>query len=258
MTDFKEICGFQFNLDEETGSILINEVEYEEQVKVSLSEISPCLLNKFLKYPENVYTQHKRVGYSSYCEMVDDLSYDLYYLPQGLLGIEFIKTEIFYSNPIPNKFACLIEVMSGELTVLIQKNKSESEYSFKTFVEEIDLIVIKAGERLSIPTGVYYTFVNTSSSHVVFSVVYLNDAEKIRSAKLEKEKGLALYIISKNARLEIVSNPKYKIECEPKQVSVDAFDTDHKSKYRNKLVEKDMPLLQMVKDYADELVDALA
>lgn len=210
MIDLTDHCGFSVKYDELRGKLLMNpENCCENEEMVYLREMVPSLLNKSVKYPEKVYKHHKGVVHD---DKTNQLRYDLVFIPYGLLGIEFIKTHIFYTPEVEGKYACTIEAVTGDLVVMMQKNaEKESPYQFDTMVEEAIIVSLKIGDKLSIPTGMMYTFVNVGMTPVIFSKVTRRDAAPLDYNTIQREKGLAYYIISKNAKVEAVANPKYKL-----------------------------------------------
>ncbi len=221
MIDITEISGLPIKIDEDRGRILCDDcLEYQAEVHVPLSKLTPILLNKYLKYPEVVYKHHINVK-SRNSTLDGKFRYDLIHLPFGLLGIEFIKTHVYYSRYVPDKYDCVIEVYAGTLTIMIQKNREkEDPYEFETSVDDITVINIGKGQRVAIPTGVFYTFINTGMSPVIFAKITAFNHKEIDYSIFRREKGLAYYLISKNAKIEIVANPKYKICCEMKLLDI--------------------------------------
>lgn len=212
MVDLFNVCGLPIGFDTETsGFVLGGEVTFAEEHSVPLSDIIPILLNKYLRYPEVVYTQKRDLRFKGSAST--EVTYDLIHIPYGLLGIEYVKTHVYYSDFVENKFDCIIEVLQGELTLIIQKNMPrEDEWQLNTFVEDLSIVTLKKGNKFAIPTGYFYTFINTGSSPLIISK--LNSFKGNTSIDydiLKREKGLACYIISKNAKVETVANPKYKI-----------------------------------------------
>jgi oxalate decarboxylase/phosphoglucose isomerase-like protein (cupin superfamily) len=180
--------------------------------RVKLDELVPTLLNKSLRYPEHVYSYHESVIKSEHKEQGKwnaDLRYDVYVLPFGLLGIEYIKTHIYYTQAVPNKVACIVEVLLGELTVVLQKNEPKAEFDFDTHVAEAVVVNVAAGKKALIPTGYMFTFVNASNSSVIFSIVRTGE-HVVDYRSLNREQGLAYFLIAKNARAEVVTNPRYR------------------------------------------------
>jgi oxalate decarboxylase/phosphoglucose isomerase-like protein (cupin superfamily) len=257
MIDLTEISGLPIKYDEVKARILGDEnVVYEQDVFISLNDMTPILLNKSLKYPEKVYKYHRNVYFRD-SSSNSPLTYDIIYLPFGLLGIEFIKTHVFYSDYVEGKYDSVVEVLAGNLTVMIQKNREkDSDFDTETFVDEITIITLKKGERLCIPTGVYYTFVNTGIVPVVFSNITGHPHRSTDYNLLRKEKGLAYFLISKNAKVEVVANPKYKIECKMKISSMKRLMADVDCKYvYNRVREVKKPLFTMLIE--DLLNDAI-
>src|SRR5260221_4807671 len=224
MIDLSEVSGLPIKFDDETGKFVLSDELYcESECQVRLSEIIPVLLNKYLKYPEVVYSQHKNIFYRGIDEP-PKTSYDLFYVPYGLLGIEYIKTHVYFSELIEGKYACIVEVLSGELTVILQKNLDrENDYQYDTYVEDLSILILKKSHKLVIPTGYFYTFINTGSHPLVFSKVSATAAKTIDYEILKTEKGLACYVISTNAKIETVANPKYKVPHKLKPASMSSY-----------------------------------
>jgi oxalate decarboxylase/phosphoglucose isomerase-like protein (cupin superfamily) len=225
MVDLSEYAGFQLKLDDLKDRFIFDDnVTYQDECYVGLNEILPVLLNKFVRYPERVYKLHRNVVPRAVDATVDttsDLSYDIYQIPVGLLGIEFVKTHVYYAPCCEGKFSSIIECLSGELTVIMQKNmKKEDEYQFDTYVEDIIVVTIKRGEKLAIPAGYFYTFVNAGNTGVVMAKLSGKTECQVDYNSLRREKGLAYFIISKNAKAETVANPKYKMQCKLKVYTV--------------------------------------
>jgi oxalate decarboxylase/phosphoglucose isomerase-like protein (cupin superfamily) len=231
MIDLSEIGGLPIKFDESRVKMYCNDgVECETEFFVPLSHLSPILLNKYLRYPETVYKHHKNIG--SKDTKNKNFNYDLIFLPYGLLGIEYVKTHIYYSKHKEGKYDCIVEVMYGELTVLMQKNQEEvDEYSTVTPVEEIVIVSLKKGQRLAIPTGVFYTFANTGMTSALFSKLSSKQHKEIDYEILRKEKGLAFYLISKNAKIEVVANPKYKTSSRLRILNIDKLRKLNLTKY---------------------------
>jgi len=248
--DLFSICGLPIKFDEEKGRFYFDEeLTYEGEFTVALSEIIPILLNRSLKYPEIVYKYNKNIYTKSVGNITPNISYDLMYIPFGLLGIEYVKTHVYFSNLVKNKFDCIIEVLHGELTVVMQKNKlKENDYEYDTQVDELTVVRLGKGNKLAIPTGFFYTFVNTGIGSLVLSKLSSPNWKPIDYSMLRKEKGLACYIISKNAKVETVANPKYKIEgiveAIPYKKFLQLLSTD--SALYDELSEDSLPLSQLI------------
>lgn len=251
MTDLSNIAGFSVLLDDENG-ISFGEERNIEEYRVPLGEIVPVLLNKYLKYPETVYRFHPKVKISQ-CDGCE-FSYNMIYIPYGLLGVEFMKTHIFYSDYVENKYDALVEVFSGSLSVIIQRNgECEDEWDTNTYVEDLRVVHLTKGDRIAIPTGVYYTFANTGLKPAVFSMVISGSHRRVDYENLKKERGLACFIISKNSKVATVANPKYKIRKKLVSSSLNKLKNDQKfvEIYCKPFVENNIPLINFMERVED-------
>lgn len=214
MVNLQDLYSLDISFDTSNNSFHFGEDVYiEEPHIVDLKSILPTLLNKSLHYPKDVYSEYTSVRSKSDVSLEEVPVYmDLIALPPGLLGIEFIKTHIYYisEEAQEGEFSNIVEVVYGELTVLLQKNKAkEDEFDFETRVDHAYVIKVKASEKFIIPKGYFYTFINSEEDSVVF-VRAGKTRNHIDYTTLRREGGLAYYCIRKNARQEIVKNPLYK------------------------------------------------
>ena len=213
MLNFLDLCSLDIHYDLESNAILCGEhVKYLQFQKIRLRNLTPTLLNKALTYPEDVYEEYNGIFHDGDELLAEGkLSYDLIHMPAGLLGIEYIKTHIYFSpqGSEPDKISSIIEVQYGTLTIIMQKNYPCAELDFGARVEQAFLAQIKQGEKFIIPEGYYYTFINTGEITVIFTRAY----KKYNQADynlIKRERGLAYYCIRKNGRQEIVLNPFYR------------------------------------------------
>lgn len=215
MIDLQLLSGLPIKFDELAEKFSFGEgVSYHTSNRIPIASMLPGLLNKAVRYPEVVYTEHKNVHHQDHeAIFLDDaLHYDIVMIPSGLMGVEFIRTHIFYADTQSDGHAGLseiVEVLSGTLTVLLQKNQPKSDMDFDTKVSEGLVVKLARGEKFFVPKGYYYTFVNTRGKPVVFSRFYLTGCICDYS-KFRREQGLAYFAIRKNARQEIVLNPRYR------------------------------------------------
>jgi oxalate decarboxylase/phosphoglucose isomerase-like protein (cupin superfamily) len=235
MIDLSDISGLPVAIDKEKCRLSASDtISYQQESTIAIKEISPILLNKFVKYPENVGTMYKNVYQKDhYSKFVNsDLNYNIYVIPFGLLGIEFNKSHVYFSDHEEAKYSSIVEVLHGEITIVIQKNRMNVDpFSNGTVVEKIEILRIRKGERIAIPSGVMYSFVNTGSEECAFAFVHSENTERIDYELLSREKGLAYFIISKNAKVEIVANPKYKIETPTRHKYLNELDEEGLSNY---------------------------
>lgn len=223
MLALADIAGIPVSLTEDGEALQFNlqEVCCNAAKRVKLLEISPALLNKSLRYPEIVYVHHSRVILKAdESNWPDVYSYDIIDIPPGLLGIEYIKTHVFYGGSVTGQAACVVHVFSGTLTVMMQRNRPKADiYEFETHVDEALLIMVKTGQKVAIPSGFFYTFVNTTEVPVVFARIVSSEHTADYNL-LKRENGLGYYLISKNARLELVSNPRYRTLAKVKKTNL--------------------------------------
>lgn len=226
MTDLTSLAGFSVLIDDEKGRITFGDGIYPEGYSVCLSEIVPVLLNKYLKYPEIVYNYHPNIR-TARCDDCE-FGYHMFYMPYGLLGVEFMKTHVFYSDFVENKYDSFVEVHTGNISVIIQKNaEKEDEWDVNTYVEDLMVIHLSKGQKLAIPSGVYYAFANTGLRPAVFSMIRSNQPRQVDYESLKREKGLACFIISKNSKVAAVANPKYKMRKKLQSANLEKFMKDN-------------------------------
>jgi oxalate decarboxylase/phosphoglucose isomerase-like protein (cupin superfamily) len=217
--------------------------------RVKLYNILPALLNKSLSYPEEVYDIYRKVFVEDDANVAaSDISYDLIFLPAGLLGVEFVKTHIYYTpQAISGILSCIVEVQHGILTIIMQKNREKLDmFDIETHVNEGYVVKVHKGEKFSIPQGYFYTFINTEESPLVFVRVYRKECI-VDYSLLKRERGLAYYCIRKNARQEIVLNPTYKNTPKIQEIGLDELN---KQVYTS-------PLYQALRDETNSMCDSL-
>jgi len=139
MVNIQDTCCLDINFDDHEQTVHFGQDVYPSySFKVPLRNIIPSLLNKSIMYPEIVYEEYKQVYKEADRNFVNHgFSFDLLLIPAGLLGIEFIKTHIFYAPLENKKFSTVVEVHFGILTVIMQKNKPRAELDFDTCVGRV-------------------------------------------------------------------------------------------------------------------------
>lgn len=219
--------------------------------KIKLSSILPGLLNKTLRYPKFVYYEFENIRHKEHdAKFTDpDYKYDLVMLPSGLMGVEYIRSHIYFAESCGEKVEIseIVEVHHGKLSILLQRNRPEpGEVIEKKAVSEGLVVKVKQGEKFCIPTGYYYTFINTTSKPTVFTRLY-DSKNRCDYSKLKSEKGLAYFAIKKNARQEIVLNPRYREI--PKIKNIPAGETPH----MQRIPLPDRPLYEMIMENGKKL-----
>ena len=213
MIDLQSLCSLPITFNNQKEKLVFgDDLILESTEKIPLKSLIPSLLNKSLIYPVDVYEEYKNIRHVEHRESLKyEVHYDLMMIPEGLLGVEYIKSHIYFSADkcAENITACVVEVIHGTLTILLQKNLTCEVPSFYTEVDEGVLIEVKKGEKAIIPTGYYYTFINTTEQPIIFSIVYRNKSV-VDYSKFRREQGLAYFCIRKNGRSEIVKNPRYR------------------------------------------------
>jgi oxalate decarboxylase/phosphoglucose isomerase-like protein (cupin superfamily) len=213
MLNLIDSCALDISIDLDSSRLIYGEkVVCQKHDRVKLRNLVPALLNKSLCYPEEVYDIYQGIMYADDQHLFDSqVSYDLLYLPSGLLGVEFIKTHIYHTpENDEGVISSIVEVQFGILTVVLQKNQpKESEYDFDTYVEEGYVVKVHKGEKLTVPQGFFYTFINAEETPVIFVRVYKKEGI-VDYNLLRRERGLAYFCIRKNAKQEFVLNPTYK------------------------------------------------
>jgi oxalate decarboxylase/phosphoglucose isomerase-like protein (cupin superfamily) len=233
MIDLQLSTGLPIKFDEENERFHhSDEVVYDKVNRVHLSSMLPGLLNKSLRYPEYVYEEYQNIRLrddEKKFQECNEYHYDLLFLPSGLMGIEYIRSHIFFSKHSTNDegvqdISEIIEVVTGNLTVLLQKNAPQAdEFDLEPRVSEGLVIKLTKGEKFCIPSGFYYTFINTSEESVVFTRLYAANCITDYS-KESLISGPAYYAIKKNAREEFVLNPRYRDIPEIKESSADQLE----------------------------------
>lgn len=249
-----DVSGLPLHVEEEMDNLRYdqNEVTCSGCREVSLMEIVHSLLNKSLRYPESVYSHHQRMlRVQDTTLWPENFTYDVMYIPAGLLGIEYIKTHIFHMSPNYAPAACVVQVLEGVLTLVLQKNKEKDDpFDIATCVDEARILQLRRGEVAVIPSGYYYTFINTQEVPVIFARV-IGVEHIVDYQTLRRENGLAYYLISKNARQELVSNPRYRSTVDVKKMSV----ADLNSRYSYE--QSDKPLYEQVKSQSHKFSSML-
>ncbi|GAB4286573.1 MAG: hypothetical protein Kow0081_4560 [Candidatus Dojkabacteria bacterium] len=247
----------QIKINKLANNIVTEGFRIAEKKEVTITDIHPILLNKSLKYPEQVYTHF--IGAvdldSSFFEQ--GVSIDLFHIPQNLLGVECSRTHVYTSENFNCKWASIVEVVKGSIAVILQKNATDDEISPLKVVADIKIIQLRTGEKLAIPSGYMYSFVNIGEGDSYFYIMS-RGLEVIDYETIKREKGLAVFIISKNSKIEVAANPKYKIHEYPQLITLEELkeDDDHASFFPSYLA--NTSLFAILKENTEFLQEYLA
>lgn len=253
MLNLQDQCALPIMFDEKDERFIFGEdLLCDSSEKIPLRSLIPSLLNKSLVYPSDVYEEHRNIRYIHDDEKLrEKIIYDMLYLPEGLLGVEYIKSHVYYSPNGESRglVSTIIEVVAGTVTILLQKNLHKGELDFETKTEDMIVIMAETGEKIVLPKGYFYTFINTGEKPAIIARVYRNQG-LIDYTVLRKEQGLAYFCIRKNARCEFVKNPRYREINEIRYVKA-----EHTLKSTNLIQEK--ALYNQVMSEVEEFVDLL-
>ena len=212
MINLQDLLSFPSLFDKKDNSLIFpSNVSFSRSSTITLDDLRPILLNRTLMYPKDVYTEFVDVYFNKDYEKYNkyDLHFNIIVIPTGLLGIEYNKTHIFFQEKSKTKLCCLVEVIFGYATIVLQKIKPKDKYQIGTEVEEVVIIKAQKGDKIPIFSGYMYEFINTKNIPLILSKIFVD--VKIDYSQIPREQGLAYYIIRKNARQEIVKNPRYRV-----------------------------------------------
>jgi oxalate decarboxylase/phosphoglucose isomerase-like protein (cupin superfamily) len=212
MVNLQDYSGLPLLLNTQDNTInSAGDIEIKNTERIKLDVLKPILLNKTLRYPTYIYTEFEDICLSkhrSYFKQ-NSLHHNILVIPTGLLGIEYTKTHIFAPDKDQNEITAIIDIVYGRGMVLIQKIKEKGQFEIETEVSFTGLFRVKRGDRVPVPQGYMYTFINAGNSALILSRLFEDDG-KIDYRTIWREQGMSYYIIRKNARREIVRNPRYK------------------------------------------------
>lgn len=225
MINLKNTSGLdiQFNADRRKV-IVADNVIVSAIAQKKLQQMQPVIINDNLICPEIFYTIYAHLFRKKDSEMWKNstLVYDLTFMLPNLAGIEFVKTFGHYNDiNSNNKYGTieLIEIVYGAGAVIIQRARKKANYVPGTTIDkiysfdeldEIYILKVTKGDKLLIPPGYGYTLINTKNQILVAGTLSSKNRIPVCDPYLDMH-GAGYYLIRKNARQEIVKNPKYKI-----------------------------------------------
>lgn len=192
-------------------------IKYEDVLEGTLEYVRPCLLNPDLDVPIHLYRVYQNMHLVDEPTVSADgkIEYDLLLMPPNVMGVEYVKTHGHQMPTISGKsttYPIIIEILYGSGTFLFQKFNENFDPLIATEPEISEVYMVKApkGTKLVIPPGFYYTLINTRSTYLATGRLHYMWEEKSERLKIEEKQGFCYFVIRKNARQEIVQNPRYK------------------------------------------------
>ena len=126
----------------------------------------------------------------------------IFVLSSGLNGLEFNKTEGFFSNhPLSLYYRCLF----GQGLILMQRNDEQGE------VKEFKLTTLNPGKQVTLPSGWAFCLVNIGKNLLVVLGNRDLDPKEMDSKPIFEKKGLAYYVIEKKGEVSFEANPNYSV-----------------------------------------------
>lgn len=196
-----------------------SDIQCDGKVEISLENVRGELLNPALTCPDTFCTNYLHIDQKDTLKKMG-LRYDVVVMPPNLAGIEYVKSKGHYNDLVTSSdsFPEIFEVLYGWAIVLLQRprlkpaegNKWSSVNDMFDFEHLDDVIVVRLakGEKMVIPSGWGHVFINGRQIPLVFSLTRNDQDFKVR--RFVPERGAAYYFIRKNARQEVVRNPRYK------------------------------------------------
>lgn len=194
-------------------------IENEGMAEVSIEHLRGELLNSSLTCPTHICNQYFKIDQRGLMKK-SGLRYDVVVMPSNLAGIEYVKSKGHYNDLVTSKdsFPEIIEILYGWATVLLQRprlkpSKDDHWSSIQDMFEfnrldDVVVIKLQRGQKLVIPSGWGHVFINTRQTPLIFSLV--RNSEEFNIRRFIPEQGAGYYFIRKNARQEVVQNPRYK------------------------------------------------
>jgi oxalate decarboxylase/phosphoglucose isomerase-like protein (cupin superfamily) len=166
---------------------------------IELEDIRPQLLNQELDCPDTFYSKYKDIDNSSEHFKKQDVRVNIYLMKPNLAGIEFVKSKATKCKNYPRLF----EIVYGGGNVLLQKYIGPNE-------NKVFRLQVKKGSKFIVPPGYAICLVNTRQASTLIAVEISSRDSRTRVV-LEDKRGMSYYIIRKNAKVEVVRNPAYKM-----------------------------------------------
>lgn len=216
MTSLQNLCALPIELEDNDSDFqlrLSNDIQCNCKRTILLENIVPALLNRSIKYPKKVYEEYTICLKEDTNIFNSELKYDLMIIPPGLLGIEFIKSHTYFTPESSLRsrirFSSIVEAINATITIIMQKIAPSCDKLNAPSIEEGIMVELQPGEKFAIPEGYYYTFINTTEEPAILSRLY-KSAHEIDYYAPEHKHTMGYFCIRKNARQELVYNPKFR------------------------------------------------
>lgn len=208
-------CGITADFRKGLQILKEGEAGYDSVKEATINDLRPVLLNDNLMYPKVFYKILTNVGMNRDRKRWKRWRHDLLLMSLGVAGVEYVKTDGWRYVKGSKELPVIVETVLGSVTLLVQKRS----VSFKVCgilaeeqrfcVEEVVTIRVPRGRKVVVPPGYDLVFVNNSLNPAAVSIALEEGGEMIPSDFIES-KGAAYYVIKKNARQELVPNPRYR------------------------------------------------
>lgn len=203
--DLKKTSGFPLTYD---GSSLLSDViSFKKEIEVSVNKIRPQLLNRELTCPDIFYSKYIKLDHDGIYKS-KNLRINFYLIKPNLAGIEYVKTKATLNATHPT----ILEVVHGGGLVIVQEYSSSRG-------GDVMISRVKKLQKVIVPKGYSAVIVNTRQFPLIVSEVMHVDAKQ--EYVLDDMTGMAYYVIRKNAKQEIVRNPKYRLVNEHRKINWD-------------------------------------
>lgn len=205
-TNLKQSSGLPLFFNGET--LLSEEFHPKETSTIHIEDIKPQLLNLDLDCPEIFYTKYKDFDNQAQELKDNDLRVNMYLMKPNLAGIEFTKSKATKCSSFPRLF----EIIYGGGNVLLQKYISPIH-------NKVYRLQVKKGSKFIVPPGYSICLINTRQASTLIAIEISCRKARTRVV-LEDKRGMSYYIIRKNAKVEIVRNPAYKIINDIEEINI--------------------------------------
>ena len=208
-TDLKSSSGLPLYFNGE--EIQSEEFDSKGTSVITLEDIRPQLLNQDLDCPDIFYTKYKDLDNLKETFKDRNLRVNIFLMKPNLAGIEFVKSKATKCKSYPRLF----EIVYGGGNVLLQKYVGPEE-------NKIYRLQVKKGSKFIVPPGYAVCLVNTRQASTLIAVEISSRDARTRVV-LEDKRGMSYYIIRKNAKVEVVRNPAYKIVDKIEKLDIDSI-----------------------------------